>query len=158
MSYRKKKKTSAFRFQNPDIWLARIYLEASTAKTLYRVSSNACSMLTLWNTRTHSGSFNFPLSFVLREKETLKLETTQRFVWKLRKFRFCLFLLSWREKVNMSAKFMYSLSDENPDLQKQIGCMSGLFQLFDRHHFLGSRRIASPSHKRLPPGKISVDA
>ncbi|XP_022773761.1 protein LONGIFOLIA 1-like [Durio zibethinus] len=52
----------------------------------------------------------------------------------------------------MSAKFMYSLSDENPDLQKQIGCMNGLFQLFDRHYFLGSRRIASPNHKRLPSG------
>ncbi|XWS41005.1 hypothetical protein CRYUN_Cryun17cG0043900 [Craigia yunnanensis] len=55
----------------------------------------------------------------------------------------------------MSAKFISSLSDENPDLQKQIGCMNGLFQLFDRHHFLGSRRIASPNHKRLPPGNLS---
>ncbi|XP_022741645.1 protein LONGIFOLIA 1-like [Durio zibethinus] len=53
----------------------------------------------------------------------------------------------------MSAKFLYSLSDENPDLQKQIGCMNGLFELFDRHHFLGSRRIATPNHKRLPPGQ-----
>ncbi|KAL4377012.1 hypothetical protein GQ457_02G010910 [Hibiscus cannabinus] len=44
----------------------------------------------------------------------------------------------------MSAKFVYSLSDENPDLQKQIGCMNGLFQLFDR-------RFHSPNHKRLPP-------
>ncbi|XVE86188.1 hypothetical protein DITRI_Ditri18aG0016100 [Diplodiscus trichospermus] len=52
----------------------------------------------------------------------------------------------------MSAKFITSLSDENPDLQKQIGCMNGLFQLFDRHNFLGSRRIANPNHKRLPPG------
>ncbi|KAH1080640.1 hypothetical protein J1N35_020401 [Gossypium stocksii] len=49
----------------------------------------------------------------------------------------------------MSAKFMYPLSDENPDLQKQIGCMNGLF-----HHFLGSRRFATPSHKCLPPGSI----
>ncbi|XVF16765.1 hypothetical protein REPUB_Repub10bG0060500 [Reevesia pubescens] len=53
----------------------------------------------------------------------------------------------------MSKKFMYSSSDENPDLQKQIGCMNGLFQLFDRHLFLGGRRIASPNHKRLPPGQ-----
>ncbi|XWS44410.1 hypothetical protein CRYUN_Cryun15aG0043000 [Craigia yunnanensis] len=53
----------------------------------------------------------------------------------------------------MSAKFMYSLSDENPDLQLQIGCMNGLFQLFDGHHFLGSRRIARPNHKRFPPGQ-----
>ncbi|KAJ6369851.1 hypothetical protein OIU76_028162 [Salix suchowensis] len=44
----------------------------------------------------------------------------------------------------MSAKYMYRLSDENPDLHKQIGCMNGIFQLFDRHHILGgSRRTAS---------------
>ncbi|XWS32973.1 hypothetical protein CRYUN_Cryun22dG0037200 [Craigia yunnanensis] len=55
----------------------------------------------------------------------------------------------------MSANVMYSLSDENPDLQKQIGCMKGLFQLFDSHHFLGTRRIARPNHKRLPPGQNS---
>ncbi|XVE83674.1 hypothetical protein DITRI_Ditri16bG0105500 [Diplodiscus trichospermus] len=53
----------------------------------------------------------------------------------------------------MSTKFIYSLSDENSDLQKQIGCMNGLFQLFDRHHFPGSRRIARAHHKRLPPGQ-----
>ncbi|KAF9663826.1 hypothetical protein SADUNF_Sadunf17G0092300 [Salix dunnii] len=54
----------------------------------------------------------------------------------------------------MSAKYMYKLSDENPDLQKQIGCMNGIFQLFDRHHFLGgSRRTASQNQKRLPSGQ-----
>ncbi|KAA3464407.1 protein LONGIFOLIA 1-like [Gossypium australe] len=53
----------------------------------------------------------------------------------------------------MSSKFMYSLSDENPDLQKQIGCMNGLFQLFDCHHFYGNRRIAGPNRKRLPSGQ-----
>ncbi|KAE8706756.1 Bromodomain transcription factor, putative isoform 1 [Hibiscus syriacus] len=51
----------------------------------------------------------------------------------------------------MSAKFVCSLSDENPDLQKQIGCMNGLFHLFDRHHFFAGRRIHSPDPKRLPP-------
>ncbi|KAK5835169.1 protein LONGIFOLIA 1-like [Gossypium arboreum] len=53
----------------------------------------------------------------------------------------------------MSSKFMYSLSDENPDLQKQIGCMNGLFQLFDCHHFYGNRHITSPNRKRLPSGQ-----
>lgn len=50
----------------------------------------------------------------------------------------------------MSAKLIYNnLTDENKDLQKQIGCMNGLFQLFDRHHFLnGGRRV---SRKQLPP-------
>uniref|UniRef100_F6H494 Protein LONGIFOLIA 1 n=1 Tax=Vitis vinifera TaxID=29760 RepID=F6H494_VITVI len=53
----------------------------------------------------------------------------------------------------MSAKLLHTLSDENPDLQKQIGCMNGIFQLFDRHHFLGGRRINGHTHKRLPPGQ-----
>ncbi|KAK3032555.1 hypothetical protein RJ639_036794 [Escallonia herrerae] len=41
----------------------------------------------------------------------------------------------------MSAKFQHSLKDEKSDLQKQFGCMNGIFQLFDRHH------------KRLPSGQ-----
>ncbi|BAT79806.1 hypothetical protein LR48_Vigan04g032400 [Vigna angularis] len=49
----------------------------------------------------------------------------------------------------MAAKLLQSLADENPDLQKQIGCMTGIFQLFDRHHALTARRIAQ---KRLPSG------
>jgi len=28
------------------------------------------------------------------------------------------------------------MKDENQELQKQIGCISGFFQLFDRHRFL----------------------
>ncbi|CAN6708462.1 unnamed protein product [Malus baccata var. baccata] len=53
----------------------------------------------------------------------------------------------------MSAKILHSLKDENRDLHKQIGCMSGIFQLFDRHHFLAGRRINGQNHKRLPPGE-----
>lgn len=49
----------------------------------------------------------------------------------------------------MAAKLLHSLTDDNPDLQKQIGCMTGIFQLFDPHHILTGRRI---SHKRLLPG------
>ncbi|KAJ1388559.1 DUF3741-associated sequence motif, partial [Sesbania bispinosa] len=49
----------------------------------------------------------------------------------------------------MAAKLLHSLADDNPDLQKQIGCMTGIFQLFDRHHIITARRI---SQKRLPPG------
>lgn len=56
----------------------------------------------------------------------------------------------------MSTKILYSLSDENPDLQKQIGCMNGIFHIFDRYHFLSSRRLAhhNSNQKRLPPGMI----
>ncbi|KAB2610392.1 protein LONGIFOLIA 1-like [Pyrus ussuriensis x Pyrus communis] len=53
----------------------------------------------------------------------------------------------------MSAKILHSLKDESRDLHKQIGCMSGIFQLFDRHHFLAGRRINGQNHKRLPPGE-----
>ncbi|KAK7850325.1 protein longifolia 2 [Quercus suber] len=53
----------------------------------------------------------------------------------------------------MPAKVLHTLTDENQDLQKQIGCMNGFFQLFDRHHSLTGRRINSDNHKRLPPGQ-----
>lgn len=49
----------------------------------------------------------------------------------------------------MAAKLLHSLADENPDLQKQIGCMNGIFQLFDRQHILSGRHMRP---KRLPPG------
>ncbi|KAF8408223.1 hypothetical protein HHK36_007368 [Tetracentron sinense] len=53
----------------------------------------------------------------------------------------------------MSAKLLHTITDENPDLKKQIGCMTGIFQLFDRHHVLTGRRVNGiHSHKRLPPG------
>ncbi|CAN6477161.1 unnamed protein product [Victoria cruziana] len=50
----------------------------------------------------------------------------------------------------MSAELLHALTDDNPDLQKQIGCMTGIFQLFDRHHFISTRRLYSQQHKRLP--------
>ncbi|PIN12612.1 hypothetical protein CDL12_14765 [Handroanthus impetiginosus] len=53
----------------------------------------------------------------------------------------------------MAAKLLHSLTDDNPDLQKQMGCMTGIFQMFDRQHMLtGDRRIVGHSPKRLLPG------
>ncbi|CAF2050255.1 hypothetical protein BRARA_I04779 [Brassica rapa] len=40
----------------------------------------------------------------------------------------------------MAARLLHTLADENSDLQKKIGCMNGIFQLFDRHHVLTNRR------------------
>ncbi|KAL1197314.1 Protein LONGIFOLIA 1 [Cardamine amara subsp. amara] len=40
----------------------------------------------------------------------------------------------------MAARLLHSFADENSDLQKKIGCMNGIFQIFDRHHVLTSRR------------------
>ncbi|KAG7982385.1 hypothetical protein I3843_04G049900 [Carya illinoinensis] len=54
----------------------------------------------------------------------------------------------------MSANLLYTSSkDENQELQKQIGCMNGIFQFFDRHHFLTGRRSNSHGHKRFLPGQ-----
>ncbi|KAL6584112.1 hypothetical protein OROMI_003401 [Orobanche minor] len=54
----------------------------------------------------------------------------------------------------MAAKLLHSLTDENPDLQKQIGCMTGIFHLFDRQHILngGGGRVIGHGSKRLPRG------
>jgi len=35
-------------------------------------------------------------------------------------------------------------------IHKQMGCMAGLFQIFDRNHFLSGKRIYNNT-KRLPP-------
>lgn len=51
----------------------------------------------------------------------------------------------------MAAKLLHSLADDNPDLQKQIGCMTGILQIFDRQHI--GRHLNGQIHKRLlPPG------
>lgn len=44
---------------------------------------------------------------------------------------------------------MSSLMDANRDFRKQIGCMNGISQLFDRHHYLTSWRISSHNNKKL---------
>lgn len=52
----------------------------------------------------------------------------------------------------MAAKLLHSLADDNPDLQKQIGCMTGIFQIFDRQQLISGKR---PNQRRLlppPPG------
>ncbi|KAF6171415.1 hypothetical protein GIB67_009556 [Kingdonia uniflora] len=57
----------------------------------------------------------------------------------------------------MSAKLLHALTDDNPDLQKQIGCMTGIFQLFDRHHIAPSKRITAHGHKRVPSGHSNLN-
>ncbi|KAA0039433.1 protein LONGIFOLIA 2 [Cucumis melo var. makuwa] len=51
----------------------------------------------------------------------------------------------------MSARITYSLSDENQSLHKQIGCMNGIFQIFDRRYFLGGRSMPGRNQKKLLP-------
>ncbi|KAG6602533.1 Protein LONGIFOLIA 2, partial [Cucurbita argyrosperma subsp. sororia] len=54
----------------------------------------------------------------------------------------------------MSARLTYSLPDDNQSLHKQIGCMNGIFQIFDRRYILGGRDMAGRNRKKLlpPPG------
>lgn len=52
----------------------------------------------------------------------------------------------------MSARMLSSIKDDQKDLQKKIGCMNGLFQLFDRHHFLIGKHLHGQNHKRLLTG------
>lgn len=56
----------------------------------------------------------------------------------------------------MAAKLLHSLTEDNPDLQKQIGCMTGIMQLFDRQSMLASRRLIGNSPKRLTSGSSHI--
>ncbi|KAL2935425.1 Protein LONGIFOLIA 2 [Bienertia sinuspersici] len=55
----------------------------------------------------------------------------------------------------MAAKLLHSLADENPDLQKQIGCMNGIFQIFDRQQLLSGRR---PNQRKLLPPPQDINS
>ncbi|GJU76779.1 longifolia 1-like protein [Tanacetum coccineum] len=54
----------------------------------------------------------------------------------------------------MAANYLHSLADENPDLRKQIGCMTGVFKVFNRHHMVAGRRVGGYSPKRGRPGGL----
>lgn len=54
--------------------------------------------------------------------------------------------------IEMAAKLLHSFGDDNADLQRQIGCMTGIFQLFDRQQIITTRRIGGSNTKRLPSG------
>ncbi|KAK9061765.1 hypothetical protein SSX86_018948 [Deinandra increscens subsp. villosa] len=47
---------------------------------------------------------------------------------------------------------VHTLRDDKQELQKQLGCMNGIFQIFDRRYLLGQRRHGH-NQKRLPPGE-----
>ncbi|KAH0455615.1 hypothetical protein IEQ34_015647 [Dendrobium chrysotoxum] len=57
----------------------------------------------------------------------------------------------------MSAKVLHIFSEENSELQKQIGCMTGIFQMFDRHNLLGGRRFKGGNNKKIPSGNSFVN-
>ncbi|KAI3500671.1 hypothetical protein L1887_36495 [Cichorium endivia] len=52
----------------------------------------------------------------------------------------------------MATKVVYTLREDKKELQKQFGCMNGIFQLFDRRYLLGLHRHGR-NQKRLTPGE-----
>lgn len=52
----------------------------------------------------------------------------------------------------MSARMISSITEDQKNLNKKIGCMNGLFQLFDRNHFLIGKHLHGQNHKRLLTG------
>ncbi|URD94669.1 hypothetical protein MUK42_30430 [Musa troglodytarum] len=54
----------------------------------------------------------------------------------------------------MSAKFLHTFADEDPELKRQIGCMTGIFQIFDRQRLLTGRRLRGRSHQGVSSGKV----
>ncbi|XP_076883346.1 protein LONGIFOLIA 1-like isoform X2 [Bidens hawaiensis] len=52
----------------------------------------------------------------------------------------------------MSTEVVHTLKEDTQDLHMQLGCMNGLFQLFDRRFLLGQRRESS-RHKKLHHGQ-----
>ncbi|KAK4777219.1 hypothetical protein SAY86_005907 [Trapa natans] len=51
------------------------------------------------------------------------------------------------------AELLCSKPDDNSAVQKQIGCINGIIQLFDRHRFLAFGRISRDLKNRLPDGQ-----
>lgn len=49
----------------------------------------------------------------------------------------------------MSTKGMYKLREDKQELTKQLGCMNGIFQLFDRRYLLGQKKL--PQGKHITP-------
>ncbi|XP_076885151.1 protein LONGIFOLIA 1-like [Bidens hawaiensis] len=52
----------------------------------------------------------------------------------------------------MSTEVVHTLKEDNQELHKQLGCMNGLFQLFDRKYLLGQGRHGH-RHKKLHQGQ-----
>ncbi|GAB2209665.1 hypothetical protein Drorol1_Dr00026886 [Drosera rotundifolia] len=61
---------------------------------------------------------------------------------------------SYSSHMKSLSNLLFSSSpDDHPDLQKQLGCWTGIFQIFDGRSVLSGRRISGQSHKGLlPPG------
>jgi hypothetical protein len=48
-----------------------------------------------------------------------------------------------------------TFSDDMPEFHRQMGCMAGIFQIFDRQRLITGRRAGRQAQKRLPPPPAS---
>lgn len=54
-----------------------------------------------------------------------------------------------------AARMPGAFSDDMPELNRQMGCMAGIFQIFDRQRLITGRRGGRQAQKRLPPPPAS---
>lgn len=54
----------------------------------------------------------------------------------------------------MPSELLGSFAGEDQDLEKQIGCVAAIFQMFDRHIFLARQQRDRHEHKKIPSGTI----
>ncbi|KAL9252846.1 LONGIFOLIA 1-like protein [Drosera capensis] len=57
----------------------------------------------------------------------------------------------------MSARLLYSLSEENSNLQSKKGCINGIMEMIEGHSFLMGRSINSQNLKRIQSGRSDDD-
>ncbi|KAG6533147.1 hypothetical protein ZIOFF_007013 [Zingiber officinale] len=57
----------------------------------------------------------------------------------------------------MSAKFLQAIGDDNPELQRQIGCMTGIFQILYRQHIVAGRHLNSNSNNHKSHCSVKED-
>lgn len=56
--------------------------------------------------------------------------------------------------IDLAAKMTTGIVQDQQNLEKQMGCMSGFLQIFDRHQILTGKRLYST--KRLPSSAVSL--
>uniref|UniRef100_A0ACD5UJX6 Uncharacterized protein n=1 Tax=Avena sativa TaxID=4498 RepID=A0ACD5UJX6_AVESA len=50
-----------------------------------------------------------------------------------------------------ASRVLNTLADDMPEFDRHMGCMAGIFQIFDRQRMLTAPRARQPRHKSLPP-------
>ncbi|KAJ0712335.1 putative protein LONGIFOLIA [Helianthus annuus] len=57
----------------------------------------------------------------------------------------------------MSTEVVHTLREDKQGLQKQLGCMNGIFQLFDRRYLLGLHRHGSIQNRLTAGTTVRIE-